>query len=119
MSCMLWTFASSAVAPQASSRRASLKIIGARATLIVRPGWRAERLQKVSNYWLEREMRGANVLKGRFRIRGVNGAPNSARVADGTISFDIGEDLYRQRHYQPSFDNLPWQDELNPHALVR
>ena len=45
---------------------------------------------------------------GQYRTMGLGGAPNTAFVKDRSISFDIGERLYRERKYLPSFDDLPW-----------
>jgi len=49
---------------------------------------------------------------GKYRTRGERGLPHTAWVTDRSISFDIGEDLYRWRGYAPSFDELPWKHEL-------
>lgn len=49
---------------------------------------------------------------GRYRTKGKAGAPPTAWVTDRSISFDIGEDLYRWRGYAPPFDELPWKHEL-------
>jgi hypothetical protein len=48
---------------------------------------------------------------GKHRTRGLAGRPDTAFVKDRSISFDIGERLYRQRGYLPKFDDLPWQEE--------
>lgn len=39
-----------------------------------------------------------------------------AFVSDRSISFTIGEQLYRWRKYRPDFDQLPWVEvgELPP-----
>ncbi len=47
---------------------------------------------------------------GKHRTRGSGGREDTAFVKDRSISFDIHERLYRDRGYQPSFDQLPWQD---------
>ena len=51
---------------------------------------------------------------GRYRTKGIGGAADTAWVTDRSISFDIGEQLYRWRGYQPSFDELPWKSDLAP-----
>jgi hypothetical protein len=48
---------------------------------------------------------------GKHKTRGVDGKPDLAFVVDRSISFDMGEMLYRNRGYLPSFDELPWKDE--------
>jgi hypothetical protein len=48
---------------------------------------------------------------GKHKRRGVDGKPDLAFVVDRSISFDMGEMLYRNRGYLPSFDELPWKDE--------
>lgn len=48
---------------------------------------------------------------GKYRTRGSGGEPDTAFVKDSSISFDIGERLYRERGYLPWFDDLPWRDE--------
>jgi hypothetical protein len=45
---------------------------------------------------------------GEYRTRGADGVTHTAFVSDRSIAFDIGEDLYRWRGYQPAFDDLPW-----------
>ncbi len=45
---------------------------------------------------------------GKYRTKGVGGLPDSAWVADGGMGFDVDEDLYRQKGYQPPFEQLPW-----------
>jgi len=46
---------------------------------------------------------------GLYRTKGSGEAPDTAFVKDRSISFDIGERLYRERKYSPSFDELPWK----------
>ena len=48
---------------------------------------------------------------GKYRTRGTGGQPDTAFVSDRSISFDIGERLYRERGYLPPFDELPWAGE--------
>jgi len=45
---------------------------------------------------------------GQYRCRGANDQSHTAFVNDKSISFDIGERLYRWRGYVPDFDQLPW-----------
>lgn len=54
---------------------------------------------------------------GKYRTRGIDGKTDTAFVVDRSISFDIGERLYRDRHYLPSFDQLPWQSDQAPAAV--
>lgn len=49
---------------------------------------------------------------GRYRRKGFTGMPDIAWVTDRSISFEIVENLYRWRGYQPPYDELPWQHEL-------
>lgn len=45
---------------------------------------------------------------GQYRMKGVDEASHTAFVNDRSISFTIGEQLYRWRQYEPSFDELSW-----------
>ena len=45
---------------------------------------------------------------GKYRTRGIDGKTDTAFVKDRSISFDIGERLYRERGYLPAFEDLPW-----------
>ena len=45
---------------------------------------------------------------GEYRTRGADGISHTAFVSDRSIAFNIGEQLYRWRGYEPSFDELPW-----------
>lgn len=45
---------------------------------------------------------------GQYRTRGVDDDSHTAFVTDRSISFDVGERLYRSRGYGPPFDELPW-----------
>ncbi len=47
---------------------------------------------------------------GKYKTRGVGGKPDLAFVVDKSISFQMGEMLYRNRGYLPRFDELPWED---------
>jgi hypothetical protein len=46
---------------------------------------------------------------GLHRTKGMGEEPDTAFVKDRSISFDIGERLYRDRKYAPPFDELPWK----------
>jgi hypothetical protein len=48
---------------------------------------------------------------GKYRTRGIDGAPNTVRVVDKSISLDMPEQLYVQRGYSPPIDDLPWNEE--------
>jgi hypothetical protein len=50
---------------------------------------------------------------GRFKTRGLDGKPDLAFVVDKSISFEMGEMLYRNRGYSPPFDQLPWEAKGN------
>lgn len=54
---------------------------------------------------------------GCYRTKGIGEATDTAWVTDRSIAFDIGEQLYRWRGYQPPFDELPWKSELGPDAV--
>jgi hypothetical protein len=45
---------------------------------------------------------------GQYRTRGLDEESHTAFVNDRSISFDIGEKLYRWRGYAPDFELLPW-----------
>jgi hypothetical protein len=47
---------------------------------------------------------------GKYRTHGVNGSPNTVRVVDGSVSFDVPENLYTKRRYSPDLEELPWND---------
>ena len=46
--------------------------------------------------------------KGTYRTRGVGGLPNTARVVDKSVAFDLPELQYRSRGYRPEFEELDW-----------
>jgi hypothetical protein len=50
--------------------------------------------------------------RGLYRVHGIDGRPDDVRVEDDGIEFPIEEGLYRTRGYQPSADDLPWQEEF-------
>ena len=50
---------------------------------------------------------------GKHRMHGEGGKPDLAFVVDKSISFEIGEMLYRNRGYSPPFDQLPWENQAN------
>jgi hypothetical protein len=50
--------------------------------------------------------------KGLFRERNGWGEQHSVRVKyDERQELDLSEDRYRDRGYQPPFDELPWKDD--------
>lgn len=51
---------------------------------------------------------------GRYKTRGTDGGPDLAFVVDKSISFEMGEMLYRNRGYSPPFDQLPWEAKGHP-----
>lgn len=51
---------------------------------------------------------------GQYRTRGVDELSHTAFVTDKSISFSIGEKLYRWRGYAPPFDDLAWREEPQP-----
>ena len=56
---------------------------------------------------------------GKYRTHGIGGEPDTAFVKDRSISFDIGERLYRERGYLPWFDELPWSTEATGTDVVQ
>ena len=50
---------------------------------------------------------------GRYRTRGADNDSHTAFVTDRSISFEIGERLYRSS-YAPPFDELPWIEAGDP-----
>jgi hypothetical protein len=59
--------------------------------------------------------------RGLYRTRGLGDLTNDAWVTDGTHGFHVAEQLYRDRGYQPAFDDLPLKDyrAANPTARGR
>ena len=56
--------------------------------------------------------------KGLFRERNGWGEQHSVRVKyDERQELDLPEDRYRDRGYQPPFDELPWKDDHANDAL--
>lgn len=51
---------------------------------------------------------------GQYRTRGANDESHTAFVNDRSISFDIGEKLYRWRGYKPPFEELTWVEMGEP-----
>jgi hypothetical protein len=47
--------------------------------------------------------------KGTYRTRGAEGAPDTARVVDRSVAFDLPEQQYRRRGYAPPFEELSWK----------
>jgi hypothetical protein len=65
-------------------------------------------------YDAQNQKKGDNMngAKGKYRTRGVEGATDTAYVKDRSIAFDIDEQSYRWRGYEPTFDELPWKEDL-------
>jgi hypothetical protein len=51
----------------------------------------------------------AEKAHGVYRTRNPGDVPNDAWVTDGTFAFIVPEQLYRDRGYEPAFDDLPWK----------
>lgn len=47
--------------------------------------------------------------KGTYRTRGSDGSPDTARVVDRSVAFDLPEVQYRRRGYNPPFEELGWK----------
>ena len=47
--------------------------------------------------------------QGRYRIQGEKGRPNLAFLEIGKIGMEVTEQEYRDRGYEPDFDQLPWK----------
>ena len=47
--------------------------------------------------------------KGTYRTRGSGGSPDTARVVDRSVAFDLPEQQYRRRGYSPPFEELGWK----------
>jgi hypothetical protein len=47
--------------------------------------------------------------QGRYRIQGEKGQPNMAFLEIGRIGVEVTEQEYRDRGYEPDFDELPWK----------
>jgi len=47
--------------------------------------------------------------KGTYRTRGTGSGPDTARVVDHSVAFDLPEQQYRRKGYQPAFDELAWK----------
>lgn len=50
-----------------------------------------------------------DLVRGLHRIKGAAGVPNDVRVSFRHRHFDITEAEYRQREYEPAFEQLPWR----------
>jgi hypothetical protein len=48
--------------------------------------------------------------KGTHRTKGKGKLPDTARVVDRSVAFDLPEIQYRRRGYAPSFDELGWKE---------
>ena len=49
--------------------------------------------------------------KGTYRTRGIGDLPDTARVVDKSVAFDLPEIQYRRRGYRPEFEELGWKGE--------
>jgi hypothetical protein len=47
--------------------------------------------------------------QGTYRMRGAGSLPDTARVVDRSVAFDLPEQQYRRRGYKPPFDELVWR----------
>ena len=47
--------------------------------------------------------------KGTHRTKGVGERPDTARVVDRSVAFDLPEAQYRSRRYLPAFEDLTWK----------
>jgi hypothetical protein len=47
--------------------------------------------------------------KGTHRTKGIGKLPDTARVVDRSVAFDLPEPQYRSRGYAPPFDELTWK----------
>lgn len=56
--------------------------------------------------------------KGTYRTRGAQGAPDTARVVDRSVAFDLPEQLYRRRGYNPPFEELSWKPGMAEEAAA-
>jgi hypothetical protein len=54
--------------------------------------------------------------KGTYKIRGSEGSPDTARVVDRSVAFDLPEQQYRRRGYSPPFEELGWKPLEGPSA---
>jgi hypothetical protein len=52
--------------------------------------------------------------KGTHRTKGVGELPDTARVVDRSVAFDLPEIQYRRRGYTPPFDDLGWKGPPAP-----
>jgi hypothetical protein len=60
-----------------------------------------------AKHWSDRV---AQEPRGIYRREGVTGKPNTAVVESGTLAFEISEEEYREKGYEPDFDDLPCGD---------
>jgi hypothetical protein len=56
---------------------------------------------------------------GKYRTRGRDESGHTAFVKDKSISFDIGERLYRWRGYVPPWDELPWNEIKDAGSAIK
>jgi hypothetical protein len=52
--------------------------------------------------------------KGTYRTRGIGNQPDTARVVDRSVAFDLPEIQYRRRGYEPDFEELGWAEKPKP-----
>lgn len=48
---------------------------------------------------------------GKHRTKRPDGIEDDAWVEDDGVSMDIPESRYRERGYEPKFEDLPWLDQ--------
>jgi hypothetical protein len=56
--------------------------------------------------------------KGTYRTRGAEGATDTARVVDRSVAFDLPEQQYRRRGYNPPFEELGWKAAAGDEAAA-
>ena len=49
--------------------------------------------------------------RGIYRIKRPRGIEDDAHVEDAGTDMPLPESIYRQRGYEPPFDDLPWSDD--------
>jgi hypothetical protein len=50
-------------------------------------------------------------IRGLYRTVIAGGFASNAKVTNGTLTFDISEEIYRQGRFEPEFEMLPWKHE--------
>jgi hypothetical protein len=51
-------------------------------------------------------------VRGLYKIHGVGIFSNDVRVSDGSVSFNVSEEIYSGQCIEPAFDILPWKEEF-------